>query len=167
LRTAEAALAYPGTCLLEATNVSEGRGTDAPFLLFGAPGLDTASLLDRLSAPAARLGFSLRAEEFVPRRSAAAAKPKHEGRRCRGFRVAPLAGVAGRPYALGVELLSRLRTEPGVALLEQGQVLDRLLGSRSLREGLEAGRSPEAILAADEPGIAAFRKERAPFLLYE
>ena len=39
LRTAEAALAYPGVALLEATNVSEGRGTDAPFLLLGAPWL--------------------------------------------------------------------------------------------------------------------------------
>ena len=39
LRTAEAALAYPGARLLEATNVSEGRGTEAPFLLFGAPWL--------------------------------------------------------------------------------------------------------------------------------
>ncbi|MEW6337449.1 MAG: exo-beta-N-acetylmuramidase NamZ domain-containing protein, partial [Acidobacteriota bacterium] len=37
LRSADAALAYPGTCLIEATNVSEGRGTDTPFLLFGAP----------------------------------------------------------------------------------------------------------------------------------
>ena len=37
LRSPEAALAYPGTCLVEATNASEGRGTEAPFLLIGAP----------------------------------------------------------------------------------------------------------------------------------
>ena len=35
LRSAEAALVYPGTALLEGTNASEGRGTDAPFLLIG------------------------------------------------------------------------------------------------------------------------------------
>jgi uncharacterized protein YbbC (DUF1343 family) len=39
LRSAQAALAYPGVCLLEATNVSEGRGTETPFLLLGAPWL--------------------------------------------------------------------------------------------------------------------------------
>ena len=39
LRSAEAALAYPGSALLEATNVSEGRGTPSPFLIFGAPWL--------------------------------------------------------------------------------------------------------------------------------
>ena len=40
LRTAEAAMAYPGTAMLEATNVSEGRGTAAPFLMLGAPWVD-------------------------------------------------------------------------------------------------------------------------------
>src|SRR5262249_39993816 len=55
LRTAEAALVYPGTCLLEATNVTEGRGTSAPFLLFGAPWLRTEPLLAGLEAPGLRL----------------------------------------------------------------------------------------------------------------
>ena len=45
LRSAEAALAYPGTCLLEATNVSEGRGTESPFLLIGAPWMEPRRLL--------------------------------------------------------------------------------------------------------------------------
>ena len=45
LRSAEAALAYPGTALLEATNVSEGRGTATPFLIVGAPWIDPGRLL--------------------------------------------------------------------------------------------------------------------------
>src|SRR4029453_19435195 len=44
LRTPEAVLVYPALGLLEATNVSEGRGTDQPFLLFGAPWLVQAKL---------------------------------------------------------------------------------------------------------------------------
>ncbi len=44
LRSADAALAYPGVALLEATNLSEGRGTEAPFLLFGAPWLDPSKV---------------------------------------------------------------------------------------------------------------------------
>ena len=44
LRSPDAAIAYPGIALLEATNVSEGRGSEDPFLLFGAPWLRTAPL---------------------------------------------------------------------------------------------------------------------------
>ena len=83
LRTAEAALVYPGTCLLEAVNVSEGRGTDAPFLLFGAPWLRTDPLAAALKVP----GLRLEPETFVPTPSPAAREPRHAGERCRGFRV--------------------------------------------------------------------------------
>ncbi|MGV3724379.1 MAG: exo-beta-N-acetylmuramidase NamZ family protein, partial [Actinomycetota bacterium] len=46
----EIALVYPGTCLLEGTNVSEARGTTLPFLCFGAPWVDAEALADRLNA---------------------------------------------------------------------------------------------------------------------
>ena len=83
LRSAEAALAYPGTCLLEAANVTEGRGTEAPFLLLGAPWLDAEALRRRVRVP----GFSLAEITFTPRASPAAPGPKWEGQACRGLRV--------------------------------------------------------------------------------
>ena len=43
-------MAYPGSAMIEATNVSEGRGTEAPFLIFGAPWLDASALAARLEA---------------------------------------------------------------------------------------------------------------------
>jgi uncharacterized protein YbbC (DUF1343 family) len=61
LRSAEAALAYPGVGLLEATNVSEGRGTESPFLYFGAPWLDPRKTA--IAAP----GFELSPATFTPR----------------------------------------------------------------------------------------------------
>ena len=167
LRTAEAALAYPAICLLEATNVSEGRGTEAPFLLFGAPWLDAPRLLAALSPRGApsRLrdgaGF-VRATREGRRRP----HRKHEGVPCRGARLRVLAPRQARPYALGVALLAALRRHADFAWRDRGRTLDGLVGSRALRAALEAGRTPAEILAAEAAGVDAFRRERAPFLLY-
>jgi uncharacterized protein YbbC (DUF1343 family) len=166
LRTAETALAYPGTCLLEATNVSEGRGTDGPFLLFGAPWLKPEALRAALEKNASRAGFGIEPSGFTPRSGPAAPAPKHEGRACRGFRLRVVDRARARPYALGVALLHALRREPGFAWRDGGRALDRLLGTRRLRSALEAGLSPEQIVAADEPDLEAFRRARADALLY-
>jgi uncharacterized protein YbbC (DUF1343 family) len=163
LRSAEAALAYPGTCLIEATNLSEGRGTEAPFLLLGAPWLAPGVVRD---VEAARWGFDLDSASFMPKASPAAPAPKYSGQVCRGFRVGVRDAARSRPYAFGIALLAALRKQPGFAWREEGRVLDRLLGSGRPRAGLEAGRTVEEILASDEDGIRVFRKEREKALLY-
>lgn len=165
LRSAEAALAYPGTCLLEATNASEGRGSEAPFLLLGAPWLRP----EAVAAAAAGGGFALVFERFTPRPSPAAPKPRFADREIPGLRVRVEDARSARPYALGVALLRALRSlHPDFAWRDgTGASLDRLVGTRSLREALERGLTTEAIVAADAPGVAAFLLARKPFLLYD
>ncbi len=163
LRTAEAALVYPGTCLLEAANVSEGRGTDAPFLIFGAPWLRSDTLAADLKAP----GLRLEPETFVPTPSPAAPEPKHAGERCRGFRIRVTEPGAVRPYAFGLTLLHALRgTQPELRWTREGEWLDTLTGARRVRRALEKGDSVEAILAADRPDQERFARERKAALLY-
>jgi len=163
LRTAEAALVYPGTCLLEATNVAEGRGTEAPFLLFGAPWLRADPLQTALSAS----GLRFEPATFVPTPSPAAPEPKYSGERCRGFRIHVSDAGAVRPYAFGLSLLRALRaTQPELRWTRDGEWLDTLLGTRSVRRALERDDSLEAILTADRPGLAAFARERKAALLY-
>ena len=79
LRTAEAALAYPGTCLLEATNVTEGRGTEAPFLLVGAPWVDAEAVRRRVAVPGLRAG-GRRASRRAPGPGRAAAQARGHAR---------------------------------------------------------------------------------------
>jgi uncharacterized protein YbbC (DUF1343 family) len=160
LRTADAALAYPGTCLFESTDATEGRGTDAPFLLLGAPWLD-APALAKVRAP----GFALSPTTFTPRASEAATAPKHRDVPCQGIRVEVTDANASRPYELGVRLLHALRTQKGFRWTREG-ALDWLVGTRTLRQALERGDTPEAILAADREDLARWERERAPFLLY-
>ncbi|MGH9379543.1 MAG: exo-beta-N-acetylmuramidase NamZ family protein [Thermoanaerobaculia bacterium] len=160
LRSAEAALAYPGVALLEATNVSEGRGTTAPFLRFGAPWLDpeTVSILEP--------GFAMRPSTFTPRGSEAAPSPKYADEACRGFSVQVTDPLAASPYHFGIALLHRLQLEPGFAWRDAGDALTRLLGTPRVYEQLTSGAAVEAILAADLDDHAAWRDARRPYLLY-
>jgi uncharacterized protein YbbC (DUF1343 family) len=162
LRDAEAAIAYPGTALLEATNVSEGRGTDTPFLLLGAPWVKAAELVAAVSVP----GFSLEAVKFTPQPSEAAPDPKHKGVECAGVRVHVTDPKAAQPYTLGVALLRALRAQPEFEWRDKGTALDRLVGTRKLREGLERGDTVEAIVQADAAAIKAFKAQRKAALLY-
>lgn len=164
LRTAEAALAYPGTCLLEATNVSEGRGTEAPFLLFGAPWMEAEALRAQLDLP----GFAFAPLRFTPRASPAAPDPRYRDEGCRGLRIRVADGRTARPYAMGIALLAALRRLQPERLRwrDDGLALDRLLATTSVRRSLERGQKAETILAADTAAIEAFRRERASVLLY-
>jgi uncharacterized protein YbbC (DUF1343 family) len=163
LRSAEAALAYPGVCLLEATNVSEGRGTEAPFLLLGAPWMKSEAVRVDISAP----GFALEPTRFTPRGASVALEPKYRDRECQGLRVRVTDPRTARPYALGIALLGTLRKHhPEFRFSREGAGLDGLLGTRRVREGLEHGQSVGAILAGDAPGRDSFARDRRPALLY-
>ncbi|HUL78307.1 MAG TPA: DUF1343 domain-containing protein [Vicinamibacteria bacterium] len=162
LRSAEAAIAYPGTCLLEATNATEGRGTEAPFLIVGAPWVRP----EALAREAATAGFALEPTGFTPVASAAAPEPKHRGVPCRGLRVRVTDPVAARPLALGLRLLVGLRRHPEFAWVRDGTWLDTLTGTRTVRPALERGDAAETILASEAPAIDRWRRERVPSLLY-
>jgi uncharacterized protein YbbC (DUF1343 family) len=160
LRTAEAALAYPGTCLIESTLATEGRGTEAPFLLIGAPWVDATALAAVRSA-----GYALAPERFTPRASEAAPSPKHRDVPCAGVRVSVTDASVTRPYELGLRLLQALRKQPGFGWTREG-ALDWLVGTRRVREAIERGDSVDAMLDANAADLATWERERAPALLY-
>jgi uncharacterized protein YbbC (DUF1343 family) len=165
LRTAEAVLAYPGTCLLEATNVSEGRGSEAPFLMLGAPWLKAEAVATAVRAH----GYELEPARFTPRASAAAPRPKFLDTELAGLRVRVTDARAARPYRLGVHLLSALRAQhPEFGWRNgSGASLDRLAGTRRLREALERGDAVESILAADAAEHVRWLEQRRAALLYD
>jgi uncharacterized protein YbbC (DUF1343 family) len=156
----DAALAYPGVALLEATNLSEGRGTETPFLLFGAPWLEAGPL--GLAVP----GFSLMPTTFTPRPSPAAPAPKLAGTACRGYAVRVTDPESASPYRLGVTLLYALSRQPGFSWQQDGEGLTRLLGTPRVIEQLRAGASVAEILGADAADHAAWREVRRPYMLY-
>ena len=82
----ETAWLYQGLCLLEGTNLSEGRGTETPFMLVGAPWLDNQKLYEKLVTIKDPMdNFELL--EFIPKSIPAAKYPKYEGGKCFGLQI--------------------------------------------------------------------------------
>jgi uncharacterized protein YbbC (DUF1343 family) len=160
LRSPEAALAYPGIALLEGTNVSEGRGTATPFLIFGAPWLRSPKL--QVSVP----GFELEPILFTPSASPAAPGPKYLDQKCHGMVVRVTDPATAQPYRLGVTLLAALQSRAGFEWKRDGAVLTWLVGTSRLLDDLRRGKTVEQILDADRADHAAWRRVRKPALLY-
>jgi uncharacterized protein YbbC (DUF1343 family) len=167
--TPETALVYPGTCLLEGTNLSEGRGTTRPFELFGAPWLDGHRLAEELAAD--RLpGVRFRPASFVP------AWDKHAGIRCHGVELHVTDAVAFRPFRTGLACVVRAReqapdrfrwrTEP-YEFVDGVPAFDLLCGSAREREAIEAGAAPRELADRIAPEERAFERRRRTYLAYD
>lgn len=161
LRTPASALAYPGTALLEATNVSEGRGTESPFLLLGAPWLSSKPL------ELAVAGYELEPVIFTPTASPAAPKPKFLDQECHGLFVRVTDPAKAQPYRLGVTLLSALSSRGEFQWRRDGAALTWLLGTPRLLEALEDGKTIDQILETDRADHTSWRKRRSEALLYQ
>lgn len=162
----ETALVYPGAALFEGTAASEGRGTETPFRLVGAPWLDGEALADTLSARGLP-GVRFEASHFTPCSiPGVAASPKFEGEAVSGVRVVVTDPDAVRPVALGVHLLHAAYHQRPADFFDADWIA-KLAGSDRLLRMLEAGTSPEAIAAAWHDAVAEFERARVPYLLYE
>ena len=161
LRSAQAALLYPGTGLLEGANATEGRGTAAPFRIIGAPWARVGPLLAASSLP----GVRATARSFTPRPTRSVAQPKFSGRRCSGVAL-EVTGGGVDTFELGLRLLGALRAQRGFAWRQGGASFDTLVGTRRLRRAIDRGASVAAILDAQRAGVDTWRRTRAPALLY-
>jgi uncharacterized protein YbbC (DUF1343 family) len=157
--TPEAALVYPMSCYLEATAVSEGRGTPAPFNLCGAPFVD-GRIVDA-AVKAKRFPF-VRSEpaEFTPGDS------KHRGRLCSGIRLSVTDDPSRRPVEAGVVLLDAFRRAAPDSVGIRRAGLNRLLGDPSCISSLEQGLSVDAIARQWLQGLEKFMSIRRNCLHY-
>lgn len=162
----DAARAYPGTCFIEGTTLSEGRGTPKPFEIFGAPYVDADVLADRLNALDLP-GVRWRAVHFIPTFS------KHKDTPCHGCQLHVMDRAAFQPVAAGVHMLHTLKKAypddfQWLPPFKEGRppFLDLLAGSDALRTGIEAGASPEEIMAPWPDEIAPFQAQRRDVMLY-
>jgi uncharacterized protein YbbC (DUF1343 family) len=168
--TPATALVYPGSCLVEATELSEGRGTTRPFELLGAPWIDPLGLAGRLAAR------DLPGVRFVP----VYFRPqfhKHAGVECGGVTLAVTDPASFAPLRTGVEVLAALREsspsqfgwrQAPYEFVSDRPAIDLLTGSDRCRRALDGG--DRGALAAWVDSWAddeeAFRRERRAVLLY-
>jgi uncharacterized protein YbbC (DUF1343 family) len=166
--TVDTAVVYPGGCLVEGTNLSEGRGTTRPFELVGAPWLDPwrlAADLERERLP----GVRFRPTFFRP------TFHKHAGRFCGGVQVHVGQRRIFSAFLAYLLLIFHARRQdparfawrdPPYEYEQVRRPFDILCGTDRVRLSIEAGQSPRTLAAAWKADLARFRRRRRPHLLY-
>ena len=163
--TLDTARVYPGGCLLEGTNLSEGRGTTRPFEIFGAPFVDGHALARAVQPPGARV----RALSFIP------GFQKHAGQRCGGVQVHVTDPERFDAYSAYLQLIAAIAAQAGDAFrfrtetyefVSDRPALDLLCGGPEVRELIAAGKPLDEWLAEDARAALRFASERQPYLLY-
>lgn len=153
------ALVYPATCFLEATNLSEGRGTSTPFEVFGAPFIDGRRLADALGA------LNLPGAEFEPV-SFTPSRSKHAGVRCGGVRLKLTDPDRFEAVATGLYILRATATlYPDSFKLRRGGFL-RLMGSASVYERLLRGDDIDTIHSSWAGETREFARLREKYFRY-
>ena len=158
LRSLGAATLYPGTVLVEGTNLSEGRGTDRPFEWVGAPWIDSAGWADRLNR-ADLPGVRFRPMTNTPMDSKFAGEP------CGGVLVEIANRDDVRPMALGVAIVAAAR-ELAPDRFSFTPSFDLLAGTDRVRVAIEAAAQPGEIENAWRVEMTSFRERRERYLLY-
>lgn len=160
IRTSAAALVYPATCFIEATNLSEGRGTAKPFQYIGAPFIDAEELREALH----RLnlnGVTFAPVSFTPTSS------KHAGTLCRGVAVEVTEPRTFQPIVTGVSIIREIRKlYPSQATINKSSFL-RLMGSTAIYESLMSDKEIVGLQASLSKEVAEFRMRARRFMVYE
>jgi uncharacterized protein YbbC (DUF1343 family) len=162
LRTLDASLLYAGTVFFEGTNVSEGRGTDAPFTQAGAPWMtDAQSIADALNAR--RLG----GVHFDVAMRRVEAGYKHGGELIPMVRARVTDREAVRPVDVGAWMLREIRARHPKEWQWRVEALDRLAGGDRLRRAVDSSdEAVEALLRDFRAESAVFERAVAPYRLY-
>ena len=166
--TVDTAFVYPGLCLIEATNLSEGRGTTRPFEIIGAPFLDGHRLAERLASYQLG-GVAFRSLAFRP------SFHKFAGQVCGGIQVHVTDRACFEPYRSGLAILRELYALCGDGFRWRGEpyefvsdrpAIDLLTGSDAIRTGIERGFTLDELEATWLPAQRRFAERRQPYLLY-
>ncbi len=163
--TLDTAYAYPGTGLIEGTNLSEGRGTTKPFELLGAPFINSTELARELNKLKLK-GVEFRAASFTPTFS------KHSGVLTHGVQVHITDYDDFVPLETGLHIVKtvhdlypeefefRAEDSKGISFF------DLLIGNGWVRDDIEAGKSVKQIKQKWERDLKGFLKVRSKYLLY-
>jgi uncharacterized protein YbbC (DUF1343 family) len=163
MRSLPAAIAYPGLGALEGTNLSVGRGTPKPFVCFGAPWIDPATLCAELEARKLP-GVRWKPVSFTPTAQPGMPLYPHTDKKCGGFEVEIGDRTAFRPVAASLHVLDALyRLYPRE--LSFGRACS-MIGRRSIEDDLRAGKPPSEIEKAWQPELDAYKAATKKYLLY-
>ncbi len=158
------ALVYPGMGLLEGINVNEGRGSDKPFMQFGAPWINAERLLSEIGLKGSA-GINIKPTSYIPESSL------YPNEACQGLEVTVTDATEFHPVRFGIDIITSLFTVHPNNIQERAYVtnanptgtahLDKLLGISNSFELLRSGTSIETNVSE------TWSEEISPYLLYD
>jgi uncharacterized protein YbbC (DUF1343 family) len=157
--TPDTALVYPGTCMFEGTNLSEGRGTTRPFELIGAPYIDErwSEALREQDLP----GVMVREAYFTPTFS------KHVNVACAGVQLHVTDPSTLDAVHTATAMIVAAKSIYGSAFAwRSDNWIDKLTGTTRFRTMVDAGASTDEVVAGWKDDLAAFDRDRRKYLLY-
>ena len=151
---------YPSTCFFEGSNISEGRGTEHPFCIFGHPSFPDSLFL------------------FVPTARIGAKEPKHKDKKCYGWNVFAANNAVLRKLNNHLQLqylLNAYRLYPAkdsffISTKSGGETeyfFNKLAGTKDLMQQIRAGKGEAEIRKSWQPKLTAFMAIRKKYLLYK
>ena len=158
LRTAKGSILYPGIEILQSSGVSVGRGTQAPFEVFGAPwmnGDEVAAALNQCHLP----GLRFASKDFIP------IGGPHSGERCGGVSILVTDRFTARSMRLGLEIAEILQKRYPKEF--DTDKLVGLLGNADAVQQIKDGVAPEKIVAGWSDSLASFDQVRRKYFLYK
>ncbi|MBU0559572.1 MAG: DUF1343 domain-containing protein [Bacteroidetes bacterium] len=162
----ENAIVYPGMCLFEAVNISEGRGTQNPFLIIGAPYLNSQAVIDEMSQKDFT-SVRLFPTEFTPRAIPEMSNnPKYKDELCQGIQIEVVNRNDFNPLRFGISLLNTIHKLYPAELEFRRNSLERLAGTTYLRSAILNNYDDETIFNYWENELNDFKILRKKYLLY-
>lgn len=166
IKNLETAFIYPGTCLIEGTNISEGRGTENPFLTIGAPFVNSFELIKEMNKLNID-GLELLPVKFSPTEiKGIAANPKYNNQLCNGIFIKIKDRQKLQSVKFGVKLIYALHKLYPDEFKFYDSSFDKLSGDKRIREMIIEGYKPDEIINSWKKEIKKFEEIRSKYLLY-
>ena len=164
----QTAFLYQGACLLEGTNISEGRGTDMPFKYIGAPWIDSSALISQLKQLDLG-GVSFREVSFIPKYiPGKSTNPKFKNQICNGVEIVVYDRSKVSPVSIFIHIIDIIANlhKKEFKFIETN-FIDKLYGSNQLREHILDDEDINSLIDDWSIEIHNFKQLSAPFLIYE
>ncbi|MBD3183719.1 DUF1343 domain-containing protein [Candidatus Poribacteria bacterium] len=156
--TLDTAIVYPGTCLFEGTNISEGRGTTKPFEFIGAPWMDGRFIADKLNSLNME-GVRFRPVQFIPTFS------KYQDETCSGMQIHVINRSSFRPVKTALAMIETImKSYPDD--FQWRNVFDMLMGTDKVRKAMIDGDHAVNITRSWEDELKGFAETRKGYLIY-
>jgi len=167
MRNLNEALTYPGLCLLEGTNINEGRGTVKPFEQIGTPWMDNQKVA-RLLLKTGVQGITVEPYQYTPvSMPGYSTSPRYMDELVNGILLHVTDPSHFDAVDFGLHFLAIMKKlYPDEFEWRSERGIDRLWGSASLRVGLDSGKSVEKIKAEYQSGLDEYLRNREQYLIY-